>query len=128
MIQRPRNFVPKLSILALLPIAIVTILTGCGKQQPIQAKQDSGPVAISVAPVTTRNVQRIVESVGTLFPYDETTISAEIEGKVDQIKADMGDDVTQGQILVHISDEEQRYLLAQNEAQLGMSMERLGLK
>jgi multidrug efflux pump subunit AcrA (membrane-fusion protein) len=127
MIQRPRNFSPKLSILALLPIVVV-ILTGCGKQQPIQAKQDSGPVAVSVAPVTIRNVQRIVESVGTLFPYDETTISAEIEGKVDQIKADMGDEVLQGQILVHISDEEQRYLLAQNEAQLGMSLERLGLK
>jgi RND family efflux transporter, MFP subunit len=128
MIQRLQNFHWKLSVLTSLTVAAVVSTTGCGKQQPIQAKQDSGPVTVSVSPVKTRNVQRIVESVGTLFPYDETTISAEIEGRVDQIKADLGDQVSQGQVLVHISDEEQRYLLAQNEAQLGMSLERLGLK
>lgn len=83
---------------------------------------------VSTVPVSMRTVQRTVESVGTLYPYDETIISAEIEGKVDQINVDLGDSVNQGQVVVHISDEEQRYLLAQNEAQLNMSLERLGLK
>ena len=115
-----------------LTLASVTgamfVASGCTKQPAIQAKQDAGPVQVRIAPVSTRQVQRIVESVGTLYPYDETTVSAEIEGRVAEVKADLGDQVAAGQVLVKISDEEQRYLLAQNEAQLGMAMERLGLK
>jgi RND family efflux transporter MFP subunit len=107
---------------------VLLLTTGCGRQPPVQAKQDAGPVKVAVVAVSTRTVQRIIESVGTLFPFDETIISAEIDGRVDQVKVDLGDQVNQGQVLVHISDEEQRYLLAQNEAQLRMSMERLGLK
>lgn len=108
--------------------ALLLALCGCGKQQPIQAKQDPGPIAIQVAPVVVRQVQRVVESVGTLFPYDESVISAEIDGRVDQVRVDLGDHVAAGDVMVHISDEEQRYLLAQNEAQLRQSLERLGLK
>jgi len=66
--------------------------------------------------------------VGTLYPYDETVVSAEIDGRVDKVELDLGDPVTVGQVMVHISDEEQRYLLTQNEAQLRQSLGRLGLK
>src|SRR5437899_10390414 len=108
--------------------ALCLSLVACSKQQPVQAKQEPGPIAIEVAPVVVRQVQRVVESVGTLFPYDESVISAEIDGRVDQVKVDLGDHVATGDVMVHISDEEQRYLLTQNEAQLRQSLERLGLK
>lgn len=109
----------------LLPL----LFFACQKQQPVAKKQEpAGPVQVRAATVKQRHVNRIVESVGTLYPYDEVLISAEIEGRVDQVNADLGDRVSQGQVLVHISDEEQRYILAQNEAQLRQSMERLGLK
>ena len=109
-------------------VAGAVLLAGCGKQQPIQAKQNSGPVQVRVAPVVARDVPRIVESVGTLYPFDETVVSAEIDGRVDDVKIDLGDRVSAGQLLVHISDEEQRYLLAQMEAQLQQALDRLGLK
>lgn len=109
-------------------IALLPLLIGCGRQQPVQAKQEAGPIAIQTQPVVVRKVQRVVESVGTLFPYDESVISAEIDGRVDQVKVDLGDRVKAGDVMVHISDEEQRYLLTQNEAQLRQSLERLGLK
>jgi RND family efflux transporter MFP subunit len=114
--------------------AIIAVLAGCGllagcaKETTTHAKQDSGPVRIRVAPVVARNVQRVVESVGTLYPFDETVVSAEIEGRIDAVKVDLGDRVAAGQILVHIYDEEQRYLVAQMEAQLRQALERLGLK
>jgi multidrug efflux pump subunit AcrA (membrane-fusion protein) len=85
-------------------------------------------VPVQVAEVTTRHLQRVVESVGTLFPFDEVIISAEVEGRADQVNFDLGDQVKQGDVLVHISEEEQRYIVAQNEAQLRQSLERLGLK
>ena len=101
---------------------------GCSRTKTILAKQDTGPISIRVAAVQARDVQRTVESVGTLFPFDEAVISAEIEGRVDEVKVDLGDPVALGQVMVHIQDEEQRYLLAQNEAQLRQAFERLGLK
>ncbi len=111
-----------------LTAALLLCLWACGRQHPVEAKQEPGPILIQAAPVVVRQVQRVVESVGTLFPYDESVISAEIDGRVDQVKVDLGDHVAAGDVMVHISDEEQRYLLTQNEAQLRQSLERLGLK
>lgn len=106
----------------------MVVSTGCVKEKPIQAKQETGPIPVQMTAVKARQVTRVVESVGTFFPMDEAIISAEVDGKVDQVKIDLGDQVAANQILIHISDEEQRYLLAQQEAQLRQSLEKLGLK
>ena len=107
---------------------LLGLSTGCGHQQKVQAKQDPNPIAVQIAAVTSRDVRRVVESVGTLFPFDESVVSAEIDGRVDEVSVDLGDHVKTGQVMVHIADEEQRYLLEQNEAQLRQALERLGLK
>jgi len=73
-------------------------------------------------------VQRVVEAVGTLYPYDEVVVSAEVDGRIEEVRFDLGDAVRQGDVLVRISEEEQRYLVAQTEAQLRQALERLGLK
>jgi multidrug efflux pump subunit AcrA (membrane-fusion protein) len=113
-----------------LAVAAVCLLIGsaCTRPQAAQAPKESGPIQVAVVNVETRDVQRVVESVGTMFPYDESVISAEIDGRVDGIKVDLGDQVTEGQELVHISDEEYRYMVAQQEAQFRQALERLGLK
>lgn len=109
-------------------IFIAVLATGCGRQDKVLAKQDSGPIPIHVSRVVVKEIRRAVDSVGTLFPFDESVVSAEIDGRVDQVNVDLGDRVKAGQVMVHISDEEQRYLLEQNEAQLRQALERLGLK
>jgi len=113
-----------------LPVSLLALsgLCGCGRQQPVRERRESGPIVVQVAPVAARQIQRIVESVGTLFPFDEVVISAEIEGPVEEVDADLGDSVQQGQVLARVSEEEQRYLVAQTEAQLRQALERLGLK
>ena len=109
-------------------LALSFVLSGCLKKEEAVVKANADIVTVAVATVSAHDVARVVETIGTLFPYDETVVSAEIDGRVDEVKADLGDAVRQGEVLVHISDEEQRYLVAQNEAQLRQSMERLGLK
>ena len=119
------------ALMKLCPVALIVsalFLSACKKEQPVQAKPESAPVQVRVVPVATRQIQRVVNSVGTLFPLDETVVSAEIEGRVLEVKADLGDYVRKGDVLVRISDEEQKYLVAQTEAQLRMAMERIGLK
>ena len=113
------------------PAAFVVLClasSACTKQQPVQAKQDSGPISVKTAAVSAREIQRVVHSIGTLYPFDESVISAEIDGRVTEVTADLGDRVNKGQLLVRISDEEQKYIVAQTEAQLRMSMERVGLR
>src|SRR5574340_1259009 len=113
---------------SLLIAALLSGLLGCNRQGRVQAKQETGPVKVRTAAVTARELQREVESVGTLFPYEEVVISSEIEGPVEQVGADLGDRVNTGQVLARVSEEEQRYLVAQSEAQLRQALERLGLK
>ncbi len=109
-------------------LAAAILLSACGGTKQAEAPRDTGPVEVSAAEVRTRSLARVVETVGTLFPYDEAIIAAEIPGPVVEVSADLGDQVRQGQVLARISDEEQRYLVAQQEAQLRQSLERLGLK
>ena len=113
---------------AIVVTVLALLMAGCSRQAPPQAKQESGPVKVRVAPVSVKQVQRYVESVGTLFPFEEVIISSEIEGQVVEVKADLGDRVGQNDVLVRVSDEEQKYIVAQNEAQLRQALERLGLK
>ena len=108
--------------------AVVLFSTACNRQPKAEAKKEAGPAAVKTAKVATRTIQRTVDGVGTLFPYDEAIISAEVDGRLEQVSSDLGDLVAQGQVLARISDEEQRYLVAQGEAQLRQSLERLGLK
>lgn len=103
-------------------------LAGCDKQSaPVAAKSD-GPLTVRTSQAKGREIQRIVESVGTFYPMEEAIISAEIEGRAEEVKHDLGDLVEAGEVLVRINDEEQRYQTAQSEAQLRQSLERLGLK
>lgn len=108
--------------------ALFVVLVGCHKQEaPVAAKSD-GPLTVTTALAKGREVQRMVESVGTFYPMDEAIISAEIEGRAEEVRHDLGDLVNAGEVLVRINDEEQRYQVAQSEAQLRQSLERLGLK
>ena len=110
-----------------LPVVLIS-LAGCDKQAaPVAAKSD-GPLAVRTTQAKAREIQRSVESVGTFYPMEEVIISAEIEGRAEEVKHDLGDLVNPGEVLVRINDEEQRYQVAQSEAQLRQSLERLGLK
>jgi RND family efflux transporter MFP subunit len=117
----------KPSFTALFAISSFVLLSSCGGARKAEAPPAAGPVEVRAVQVRTQTIARTVESVGTLFPYDEAIISAEIAGPVVEVKADLGDAVREGDLLARISDEEQRYLVAQQEAQLRQSLERLGL-
>ena len=113
---------------ALVAAMIALATAACTKEPSVQAKKEPAPVAVQTAPVRTKEIRRSVESVGTLYPFDETIVSAEIEGRMAEVRVDLGDRVAKGQVLARISDEEQRYLVQQNEAQLRMALDRVGLQ
>jgi len=82
-------------------------------------------VAVRVAPVTVREMRRVVESVGPCSPLTRPSSAPRWRPRRGS-GGGSGRPRRRGQLMVRIADEEQRYLLAQNEAQLRQSLQRLG--
>ena len=86
------------------------------------------PLSVRVLPVEQKQVRRNIESVGSLFPLDEVTVSSEVEGRVDQVLVDVGDHVSAGQTIVKVVQTELQLTLDQQRASLQQARARLGLQ
>src|SRR6478609_8734918 len=81
---------------ALLAIAF---FTGCHHSTAAKDKDQDAkdktlePVMVTVAPVQVRPVERSVEAVGTIYSFEEVTISTKVEGRVRRILHDVSDRV-----------------------------------
>lgn len=102
-------------------VANVLFTGGCSREKPKEAaSQDATEqaIAISTKPVTTHEMRRTVEMVGTLGGWEEVTISNEAPGIIQQVMVDLGDKVKKGQRLVVLDPREAKLTLAQAEANL----------
>lgn len=101
---------------------------GCSRTPSSSVRGDaSNPIAIRAFPATEEVVQRRVQAVGSLYPLDESTVSAEVEGRVSKVLVDVGDTVQEGQVLVTIDDTELRYELDRQRAAVRQVRAQLGL-
>src|SRR5262249_39546886 len=112
--------------------AVATSLVSCtsgveGKRLDRAAEKSSKPLQVRAAPVDRREIQRNVESVGSLFALEEVTVSSEVDGKVDEVLADVGDRVDRGQPIVKVSTVELRLALEQQRALYQQALARLGM-
>ncbi|HLF84185.1 MAG TPA: efflux RND transporter periplasmic adaptor subunit [Blastocatellia bacterium] len=85
------------------------------------------PESVRALSVEPKQVRRNVESVGSLFPLDEVTVSSEVEGRVEQVLVDVGDHVSAGQTIVKVVPTELQLTLDQQRASLQQARARLGL-
>ena len=75
------------------------------------------PLVVSVVPVAERDVERRVEITGTLAAWEEGTVSLEAEGRLVEVRADLGDRVVRGGVLARIAPEEYGFRKDQAEAE-----------
>jgi len=100
---------------------------GCSKTETAQARgREAAARQVTAEVVRLEKVKRAVELVGTLAAVDQVTISAEAEGKVSRILADLGDRVTAGQTLVQVDREKQQYNFEQQRAALARALAQYG--
>ena len=117
--------VPVLSVVAAACAAV--LMSGCGKGQDAQAhERDRAPKPVKVTPVTEQTLHRAVEVVGTLAAEDDVTVSSEAEGRVSALRADLGDRVKTGQILVELDAEKSQYSRDQQRAALESALAKYG--
>ena len=109
--------------------AIAALLSGgCSKSVSTSVLGDSAhPTPVHVYMVAEETARRRVQASGSLYAFEESVLSSEVEGPVSQVLADVGDTVREGQPLILIDPQElqlevdrQRGLVRQVRAQLGI--------
>ena len=109
-------------------LSLIVVAESCSKTSGKQVDSVAArPIAVRMIPVEQKQLRRNVESVGSLFPLDEVTVSSEVEGRVEQVLVDVGDHVTAGQTIVKVVPTELQLTLDQQRATLQQARARLGL-
>lgn len=107
-------------------LVIVVSTGGCSNSNGVSADV-AKPIPVHIYTVAEETTQRQVQAVGSLFPLEESTLSAEVEGIVAKVLVDVGDTVTEGQPLILLDQRElqfevdrQRGAVREVRAQLGI--------
>jgi HlyD family secretion protein len=91
----------------------VLSLTGCSslpkgeadaQTRSGQGDQKDQPASVDVAVARAAAAQSGLEYVGTTQPYRQVSLRTQVEGQLLSLRADVGDAVTQGQVLAQIDD------------------------
>src|SRR4030095_12136771 len=120
-IIKPRFFRVGTAVAVLCPLLL------CGCSNSANSAAPSRPVPAHIYTVAEETTRREVQAVGSLYPLEESTLSAEVEGRVSRVLVDVGDTVKKGQPLILLDERElqleverQRGLVTQVRAQLGI--------
>jgi len=100
----------------------------CSKTQSASALGNAAhPTPVHFYTVAEETARRRIQAVGSLYAFEESILSSEVEGRVAEVVADVGDNVKQGQVLITLNPQElqfevdrQRGLVTQVRAQLGI--------
>lgn len=106
----------------------VLLASGCSKTQTASVLGDAAhPTPVHFYTVAEETARRRIQAVGSLYPFEESILSSEVEGRVADVLADVGDSVREGQPLITLDSRElqlevdrQRGLVTQVRAQLGI--------
>ncbi|HXH68010.1 MAG TPA: efflux RND transporter periplasmic adaptor subunit [Candidatus Limnocylindrales bacterium] len=114
-------------ISATLLLAIL-MAAGCSKTHTSSVLGDAAhPALIRSYTVSEESARRRIQAVGSLYAFEESSLSSQVEGRVADVLADVGDYVKQGQVIVTLDPQElqfevdrQRGIVTQVRAQLGI--------
>lgn len=117
-----------------LGLLCLTLLSSCGgnssaaKDDGKTSQAQEAPLPVTIVPVRTQAVQRTIDFVGTLHATEEVSIASEVEGRIATVEVDLGDRITQGQVLAKIDDTAFRLAVEQAEGSLRETLAKLGLE
>jgi multidrug efflux pump subunit AcrA (membrane-fusion protein) len=111
----------------LLMLISLTFSTGCGMDAKTEAEAQSTPsrsaaeergTAVDVAIAKTGVLQEALEYVGTTQPFQEVSLSAQVEGRLVNLQVGVSDPVKKGQILARLDDSLLVTSVTQGQAEL----------
>ncbi|HZI24272.1 MAG TPA: efflux RND transporter periplasmic adaptor subunit [Chryseolinea sp.] len=104
-------------------LTIVIFLSGsCNDKKPQQRAgaggRQQGPISVDGFIVSEKTISENIEVPGSLLPFEETQIRAEVGGRIVKLNINEGSVVTKGTLMVKLFDEDLQALLRKLEVQL----------
>ncbi len=132
----PWKEIEKMSFMRTMPailLCVAVIVAGCGNKNAEKARMNTqgaeadsaGPISIIASHALARKVEGQIEANGTVFPWDEVTVSNEAPGVVEKVVADLGDRVAAGTTLALLDQKEARLNLMAAEAEVSTNISAL---
>jgi RND family efflux transporter MFP subunit len=123
-----RTRIGKARFIFILTLGFCLAGAGCSKNASSRGRVNaSATIGIRVVGAQEETLRRRVEAVGSLFAFDESTISSEVDGPITQISVDVGDVVKEGQIMVSIDPTELQYAVENQRAAVRQVRAQLGI-
>ena len=85
------------------------------------------PTPVHFYTVAEETAQRRVQAVGSLFALEESTLSSQVEGRVAEVLADVGDTVKQEQPLIVLDPQELQFEVDRQRGQVRQVRAQLGI-
>ena len=111
---------PNRSLLTATLVVALFAASGCGGDKTNAAPQRKTgtttpqTLAITIAPVEARDVQRTAETTGSLLAWEEVVLNTPVQGTVARLAVDLGDRVETGQVVAELDKRE--FTLAVDQA------------
>lgn len=103
-------------VASVLLCAALFMNAGCQKPEQKAVKERS--INVRVWTAETRSLRPFVEAVGTLKPFEEVTVSSELDGILQSILVEEGSTVSRGQRIAEIKETDYRLDMERAEAAL----------
>ena len=108
------------------------LAAGCGRRTgPAEASskpQAQEPLVVRVATAETRSLERSLSVTGSLAADETVTVSAEVAGRVTELRVDFGQAVREGEVIAELDKREFALQLERSRAALAQALARIGLE
>ena len=109
-------------------LAVSLLLCACSKSTSSSVLGDAThPTPVHFYTVAEETAQRRVQAVGSLFALEESTLSSQVEGRVAEVLADVGDTVKQEQPLIVLDPQELQFEVDRQRGQVRQVRAQLGI-
>jgi len=117
----------KYRIIIAFAVATGLLASACSGPSPAKASTpaDADRLVVAVATAHQQDMIRTATTQGALFPKEKAVLAAEVAGALAQVFSDMGDKVTEGQVLARIDPREFQLRLDSAQAQFEQVQARL---
>lgn len=111
-------------------VILFLLTAACGKKaaEPVQAAaKKPDPTALKVATAETRRLDQTIGVTGSLNADESMTVTSEVAGRIVTLRADFGQAVKKGDVLVELDKQEYQLQVDRSKAALAQTLARLGL-